>query len=303
MFKHILIPVVPEPCSEQAARMGLSFAKAISARVTFAYVMTKMDTTTYGNGLLKTWSNHARESGVISGEMLINGADIHIGDAIAKEALQKDYDLIVMGTHARAGLNRLLMGSVTERVVRLVEIPIMVSRSENPTGHFGRILVPIDTEPSSLVALSNAKELALELGAKIHIVHVIPTMPIPLGDPVGAYTAFDYAGLAKTFEEAGEQAVQKALEITKELNPTRTLLHANTERIENLLVQTAKDVHTDLIVMTTHARSGLDRFLLGSVAQGVVHRSNIPVLLIRPVKVNTAEKQPDEAREAPLPIG
>ena len=302
MFKHILIPVVPEPCSEQAAHMGLEFAAAIQARVTFAYVMTKMDTTTYSNGVLKTWSNHARESGVISDEMLISGADIHIGDAIAKEALQKDYDLIVMGTHARAGFNRLLMGSVTERVVRIAKIPVLVSRSETPTGHFGRILVPIDTEPSSLVALEMAKKLALELGAKLHIVHVIPAVPVPLGDPVGAFTAFDYAGLAKTFEVAGDQAVQQAMEATKELQPTRTLLYANTERIENLLVQTARDVHADLIVMTTHARSGLDRLLLGSVAQGVVHRSSVPVLLMRPVAVDTSETQPQEAREAPLPM-
>lgn len=289
MFKHFLIPIVPEPCSEHAAYMGLEFAKAVNARVTFAYVMTKMDTTTYGNGVLKTWSDHAREIGLVCDEMLIHGSDGHIGDLIAKEAQQKDYDLIVMGTHARAGLNRLLMGSVSERVVRIAKIPVLVSRAEKVTGKFQRILVPIDTEPNSQFALLDAKKLALELQAKLHIVHVIPAVPVPLGDPVGAFTAFDYAGLAKSFEEAGQQAVQAALEATKELQPTRTLLYANTERIENLLVQTAKDVHADLIVMSTHARSGFDRLLLGSVAEGVVHRSSVPALLLRPTPTQILE--------------
>jgi nucleotide-binding universal stress UspA family protein len=283
MFKHFLIPIVPEPCSENAARMGLEFAKAMKARVTFAYVMSKMDTTTYGHGVLKTWSNHALEYGVLSDEMLIGGMDGHIGDVIVKETLQKDYDLIVMGTHARSGLNRLLMGSVTERVVRTTKIPVLVSRAENTIGKFQRILVPIDTEPNSQLALLEAKKLALELQAKLHIVHVIPAVPVPLGDPVGAFTAFDYAGLAKSFEEAGQKAVNDAMEASKELQPTRTLLFANTERIENLLVQSAKDAHADLIVMSTHARSGFDRLLLGSVAEGVVHRSSVPVLLLRAI--------------------
>ena len=84
MFKHILIPVMPEPCSEQAALMGLDFAKRVGARVTFAYVMTKLDTTTDARGLLSTWKNRAQEKGVIGDEMLITDFEMHIGDAIAK---------------------------------------------------------------------------------------------------------------------------------------------------------------------------------------------------------------------------
>jgi nucleotide-binding universal stress UspA family protein len=288
MFKHILIPVVPEPCSEQAAQMGLDFAKRTGARVTFAYVMTKLDTTTYARGVLSTWHDHALKAGVISDEMLLQNLDMHLGDAIAKEASQKDYDLILMGTHAREGLNRLLLGSVTERVVRVAKIPVLVSRAQT-TGAFTRILVPVDTTLNSLQVVEHAKALALELPAKLHFVHVIPDTPVPLGDPVGAFTAFDYAGLSKSLEETGTLALEKAVEQCKELTPTTSILHAHTNQIHNVILGAAKDVHADLIVMITHARAGLDRLLLGSVAEGVVHHANAPVLLIRPAVVSALD--------------
>jgi nucleotide-binding universal stress UspA family protein len=281
MFKHILIPVVAEPCSEQAAFMGLDFAKRINARVTFAYVMTKLDTTTYARGLLSTWKNHAVEKGVIGDEMLLQNLDMHIGDAITKEANHKDYDLIVMGTHAREGLNRLLLGSVTERVIRMAQIPVMVSRAQT-NAEFKRILVPVDSTLNSLQIVSHAKALALELPAKLHFVHVIPDAPIPLDDPVGSYRAFDYAGLSKSLEETGKLTLQKAVESCKELTPTTSLLNAHTDQVHNVILGAAKDVHADLIVMITHARAGMERLLLGSVSEGVVHHANVPVLLVRP---------------------
>jgi nucleotide-binding universal stress UspA family protein len=286
MFKHILIPVMPEPCSEQAAFMGLDFAKRIGARVTFAYVMTKLDTTTYARGLLSTWKNHAVEKGVIGDEMLITNLEMHIGDAIAKEATNKDYDLILMGTHAREGFNRLLLGSVSERVVRMAQIPVMVSRAAT-NAEFKRILVPIDTTSDSFQATQYAKKLALELPAKLHFVHVIQDIPMPFTDSFGGYGAFDAAGLSKSLEETGKLTLQKAVEICKELTPTTSMLHANTDQIHNVILGAAKDVHADLIVMTTHARAGMERLLLGSVSEGVVHHANVPVLLMRPTVVKT----------------
>ncbi len=284
MFKHILIPVVDQTCSEQAALMGLDFAKRIGARVTFAYVMTKLDTTTEARGLLSTWKNRAVEKGVIGDELLITNLEIHIGDAIAKEAKHKDYDLILMGTHAREGFNRLLLGSVSERVVRMAQIPVMVSRAQTST-EFKRILVPLDSTLNSLQIVEHAKNLALELPAKLHFIHVIPDTPMPFGDSFGTYGAFDAAGLSKSLEETGKLTLQKAVALCPELTPTTSILHANSDQIHNVILGSAKDVHADLIVMTTHARAGMERLLLGSVSEGVVHHANVPVLLMRPTMV------------------
>jgi nucleotide-binding universal stress UspA family protein len=286
MFKHILIPVMPEPCSEQAAFMGLDFAKRINARVTFAYVMTKLDTTTYARGLLSTWKNRAVEKGVIGDEMLITDLQMHIGDAISNEASHKDYDLILMGTHAREGFNRLLLGSVAERVVRMAQIPVMVSRAAT-NAEFKRILIPIDTTSDSLQAIQQAKALALALPAKLHFVYVVPDMPMPFTDSFGAYGAFDAAGLSKSLEQTGKLALEKAVALCQDLTPTSSILHANTSQIHNVILGAAKDVHADLIVMTTHARAGMERLLLGSVSEGVVHHANVPVLLVRPMVVKS----------------
>jgi nucleotide-binding universal stress UspA family protein len=286
MFKHILIPVVPEACSEQAAQTGLDFAKRIGARVTFAYVMTKLDTSTYAKGILSTWKNHALEKGVVGDEVLITDLEMHIGDAIAKEAKRQDYDLILMGTHAREGLNRMLLGSVTERVVRMAQIPVMVSRTQ-ASADFKRILVPVDSTLNSLQVVEHAKVLALELPAKLHFVHVVQDIPMPFSDSFGAYGAFDAAGLSKSLEETGKLTLSKAVEICEELTPTTSLLHANSDQIHNVILGSAKDVHADLIVMMTHARAGMERLLLGSVSEGVVHHANVPVLLVRPSAVKS----------------
>jgi nucleotide-binding universal stress UspA family protein len=286
MFNHILIPIVPEPCSEQAAFMGLDFAKRIGARVTFVYVMTKLDTTSYAKGILSTWKNQALEKGVIGDEMLITDLEMHIGDALAKEANHKGYDLIVMGTHAREGLNRMLLGSVSERVVRMAQIPVMVSRAAT-SAEFKRILVPVDSTLSSLQVVEHAKALALELSAKLHFVHVVQDIPMPFTDSFGAYGAFDAAGLSKSLEETGKLTLEKAVALCPELSLTTDLLHANTDQVHNVILSSAKDIHADLIVMSTHARTGMERLLLGSVSEGVVHHANVPVLLVRPTVVKS----------------
>ena len=75
--------------------------------------------------------------------------------------------------------------------------------------------------------------------------------------------------------------------LCKDLTPTSSILHANTNQIHTVILGSARDVHADLILMTTHARAGMERLLLGSVSEGVVHHANVPVLLVRPTMVKS----------------
>ena len=287
MFQRILIPISQEKLSERAAKMGLDFAKLLGAHVVFTYALTEMVPVDFGHEVIRPWQELAASLGVPCESRLSDGYTMNIGDAIAFEASSADCDLIVMGTHAREGLNRLLMGSVSERVSRVAKVPVLLLRgaeSKPPSAMFKHILVPVDGSTIGTLALKHAKELAQKLEAQIHLVYVVPDVPLPIADSFGSYAAFDYTALAESFETMGKNILEQATEQLKPLVPSIWLHHAHGQQIQNLILETAKDNKIDLIVMGTHGYGGLDLLLLGSVAQAVSHHANVPVLLVRPTE-------------------
>ncbi len=290
MFNRILIPISQEKPSERAAKMALEFAKILNASVVFTYALTEKVPTDFGQEVIRPWKERALNLGVRAESRLADGYTMNIGDAIAFEADSANCDLIVMGTHAREGLNRLLMGSVAERVSRVAKIPVLLVHGEEgkpPTVMFKRILVPIDGSETSVLALENAKELAIKLGSELHLVHVVPDVPLPIGDPIGGYSAFDYTTLAASLEMTGKQTLTQATAFLKPLVPIIHLHHAHGNKTQSLILQTAKEQQVDLIVMGTHGYGGLNYLFLGSVAQAVSHHASVPVLLVRPVEKTT----------------
>jgi nucleotide-binding universal stress UspA family protein len=289
MFKRILIPISQERLSERAANMGLEFAKLLKATVVFTYALTEKVPTDFGHEVIRPWKERAAKLGIHCESRLADGYTMNIGDAIAFEADSANCDLIVMGTHAREGLNRLLMGSVSERVSRVATTPVLLLRGEEgkpPAVMFKHILVPTDGSELSVLALEHAKELSLKLESEIHLVHVVPDVPLPIGDPIGGYSAFDYTSLAASLEVTGKQALEQAADVLKPLVANVHLHHAHGKKIQALILETAKEYNIDLIVMGTHSYGGLNLLLLGSVAQAVSHHANIPVLLVRPSKTS-----------------
>ncbi len=284
MFKRILIPINQERLSERAAKMGLEFAKLLGAAVVFTYALTEKVPSEFGHEVIRPWKERALELGLHCESRLADAYTMNIGDAIAFEAGSANCDLIVMGTHAREGLNRLLMGSVAERVSRVAKTPVLLLQGEEgkpPAVMFKRILVPIDGSEPSVLALQQAKELALKLGSEIHVTYVVPDVPLPIGDPIGGYSAFDYTSLAAALEMTGKQTLEQAAGILQPLVAKVHLHHAHGNKVQALILETAKEQNVDLIVMGTHGYGGLNLLLLGSVAQAVSHHSSVPVLLVR----------------------
>ena len=144
MYKNILLPVDGSEVATHAANEGLKLASALGSSVTFLYVVdisviTIPDAESgianieiirkgfmeQGQKLLAALSSSAGEKGVKAQSFIAEG-DVH--DEIIKAAEEKDADLIVMGTHGRRGLNRLLLGSVAESVARRAHCPVLLIR-------------------------------------------------------------------------------------------------------------------------------------------------------------------------------
>jgi nucleotide-binding universal stress UspA family protein len=145
---------------------------------------------------------------------------------------------------------------------------------------YQRILVPSDGSPTSQRALEEALGLARQAGqgAQLELLHVVEIILFPDSE-----IYFNYAELQKIMRSSGEKILAQAEKMVREagIAVQKRLLEAGGERIATVIVEEARRWPADLIVIGTHGRSSFSRVLFGSVAEGVVHTADVPVLLIR----------------------
>ena len=138
---------------------------------------------------------------------------------------------------------------------------------------YDRILVPTDGSDQSERAFEQALDLALTYDAELHLLNVV--------DVSALAGEFDSVAVVDSLEESGRKMTHRLRDRAEE---------AGVETVETLvregvpystILDYADDNDVDLIVMGTHGRTGLDRYLLGSVTERVVRKSDVPVLTIR----------------------
>lgn len=192
-------------------------------------------------------------------------------------------DLIVLGTHGRSGFERLVLGSVTEKVLRAAPMPVLVvpqRDSGRPRPQFKHILCAIDFSASSLRALEYALSLAQEADAHLTVMYVLD-LPAELpGDWRGAFRPSDLHAHMERVEAARRQQLAKVVpHHVQEYCTVDHVLASGTPSEEVLRV--ASDQHKDLIVLGVRGRGAADLFFLGSTANDVVRRATCPVMTIR----------------------
>jgi nucleotide-binding universal stress UspA family protein len=210
---------------------------------------------------------------------------------ILHAAVELGANLIVMGTHGRRGLDRLMAGSVATEVIRGAACPVMALRAipgTLQTGEIRAILHPTDFSQNSESAQLVARSLACELRTRLIILHVAPIHAL-----VDGTAAADVD--PRTYRDALD-SVRKRLDGPDLNYPVEIRLNRGFDRDE--ILQVAKEVGCGLIVMGTHGRTGLGRLLMGSVAESVLTRANCPVLIVKPepeAPAPTADRPADKA--------
>lgn len=142
---------------------------------------------------------------------------------------------------------------------------------------YKRILVPVDGSPLSEAVLPHAQALAQAEGAEIVLLRVAvnPSAEFSFSDPALA------SELIKEME-AETKIYLKDLCSKVESTGVHTAYLMRVGPIADTILEVASAMRADIIAMSTHGRSGLQRWLIGSIAERVVHQSPVPVLLIRP---------------------
>jgi nucleotide-binding universal stress UspA family protein len=297
-FKQILCPTDLSEASVRSMAYAAAFARWYKARLTVMHVVPTFEPITVGpgalNGPLELVLPMSREE--VLGEMrrITDNAGMasihavlaaHEGDParnIVGQAAAIHADLVVMGTHGRSGFERLLIGSVAEKVLRKAPCPVLLvpphlTANAGPEVSFKHILCAMDFSPSALQAFGFALDLARQSGGVLTVLHALEGLA---DEEPREYTHFNVPEYRQRLIDDARQRLQTLVADESRRRSSvddRVVLG----RAHREILRAAADSGTDLIVMGAQGRGGLGLALFGSTTQQVVRAATCPVLTVR----------------------
>lgn len=188
--------------------------------------------------------------------------------------------VLVIPSRGRAGLSRTVLGSVSDQIVRTSSVPVIVTREAMrfPRHTLNFIVVPLDSSPLSEQAIPWAIKLGKRTDATIVLVSVIDV------NQIAAYAGIDRQSdlLTSLEDEARDIARSYLNEAVKRLRSegVRVTWEVRLGRPADEIIRAAETTAADLVLMSTHRRTGIRRWAFGSVTDDVLQRGDSPVLVV-----------------------
>ena len=288
-FKRILCPIDFSESSETALKYAAELATTTGGKlfpmhahevpVAFFPDLAPMSTVEWSTKLREQATKRLGrviEDGcpqdLVEGFEIVEGAPHRV---ITETAAKVNADAIVMGTHGRNVVTRLLMGSVAERVVRTSSVPVFTVRPDSPRS-IKRILVATDFSEPSRRALMFARDLGAKCGAQTEVVHVHV-------DPFAVYRDLPRESLWANETQFQAYLVGLKAMLDKEAKgvfeadvPT----HVERGLAADKVLSCAGDCGADLLCVGTTGKGAIERALMGSVAQKLLRTCTIPVVTV-----------------------
>jgi len=278
MFERILVPLDGSPLAESIliqvqrllrrtdAEVLLVHALPPPVAIEGAVIETRETLLKRAQSYLGGLRERLSSQGVRVRDFIREGPPAEI---ILDHAGEQKATMIAMSTHGRTGLARWTLGSVAEKILRHSPVPVLAVRSfaeEGPAAVAGtpaelsleKILVPLENGTPSLEILPFVEKLAAMFGSQVLLLHVCegPACTVPVPELKQAHEEFRAAGLSvEPLMKQGDPAQQ--------------------------ILDTCWENDVDLLAMTTHGRSGVRRWMLGSVTERVLRSSRVPMLIVR----------------------
>jgi nucleotide-binding universal stress UspA family protein len=212
-------------------------------------------------------------------------------EQIVDYAEERKIGLIVMATHGQSGIRRWIVGSVAAKVVSATEQPILLIRANVITPErrkkqiFKKALVPLDGSKESEAIMPYIGELASIVKTEVVLFHVVAPVQffysIP-GEASNQSLSPDdinkiVAKRKDYLDTLGAGLKEKGIKAS-----SRVIVGEPAKDI----IRIADEIHADFVAMSTHGRSGIDRWTLGSTADKVLHGGNTPIMLVRSARDN-----------------
>lgn len=306
-YKHIMVAVDGSETSDLALNEAICLAISLKAHLYITHVVDEfpifnlamgIDFDRYlkiiredGLSILDKAQQIAKNKGVSAETKLIEILDTNkkISEKLIQTAETFQIDLLMLGTHGRRGFRRLILGSVAEETIRMSTIPILlVHAKEGGSDYYlnrkdlsyKRILIATDGSETSDLALNEAIYLAKECEATLHILHVADEFTSK--DFIFAKQFIQYQELIKCH---GQEILERSKQYCQKNNMLAEILlieiNNNIELVSEKIIEVTHSLQAELLIVGTHGRSGINRFLLGSIAEEIVRRAPVPVLLVR----------------------
>jgi nucleotide-binding universal stress UspA family protein len=294
-FATVLVPYD----GSEPAQAALAHALGLKDRVTTFVIVTVVDETPVisqsattvtaydptplfealdeqGRAVLADATARCAEAGVTPLTEIVHDAPV---PGILATMERHHVDLVVMGTHARTGVARTFLGSTTEGLLRSSEVPVLAIRTGEAVtpAPFARALVGIDDSEPSDEAVTVAAGLVHAYGT--HLVACYAFDSTSLYENAVSY-GFDPVPLLRDMRADGEGIVTRAL-ARASLAASGATIAVVEGKPSSAVLEAATQHHATVIVLGSHGRRGLRRFFLGSVAENIIRRSQITVLVVR----------------------
>ncbi|MDY6774516.1 MAG: universal stress protein [Halobacteria archaeon] len=295
MYDRILVPTDGTETAHTAVEHALSVAERHDAEVVPIYVADVNGGIPVETGerhdIIEEFESKGREATrEVVEEAEENGVEARpvVRTGVAHEeildyAAGNDVDLIAMGTSAKSGRERFILGSTTERVVRRSDVPVMTVRNgvgvgaesernriEEPPS-YDSVLVPTDGSDEARDAAEHGMGMAKKYGARLHVVYVVDTELSQNADLPRSIVGGLKQGGEKSLEELRETADSEGLSVT-------TALREGTPYDEILDYAESHDV--DIVTMGSHGGSS-SGVMLGSTTRKMIETSDVPVITVR----------------------
>ncbi len=294
-MKNILCATDFSDFSNQTIPYGVALAKEFDAKLYICHVIDLSAIAIYGEFQLNPvdQQNRIKKKAGEQLEQLIGEQPVkweplitvgHIADEVSRLVKEKEMDLVIAATRGRSGLKRLILGSVTERLMRVLSCPLLIIHSPkhefidpiNQEIRLKRILVGCDFSPDSDLAFQHALSLAQEFEADLHLAHVIePSVSNELLKP-------DKALIAKIQQGLHHHLTEKLMAMVPE--DARNWCRPQIRILEGHPYQElggyAKTEDIDMIVLGVRGHGLVKTLFLGSTTDRVVREAPCPVLSV-----------------------
>ena len=289
-FKKILLPLDGSELAETALAPALALAEALAAEIVLLRVVVplsiKLDPDLYqrivnrGQNEAKVYLSSIQSRSLFSsirleGETVVGKA----AESIIDYAHENEIDLIVMSSHGRSGIGRWVYGSVADKVLHQAACSIAIIHPQVETEPFAhkRILVPLDGSLQAERALGPALKLAQAVAAELVLLRVTIMPQIPVEPVVG------WPGIESVMNAAEQEARIYLQRVRESLTNGRIQINAHiaASPVAESIIDAADKLQVDLIVMSSHGRSGIDRWVFGSVTEKTLRGAHCATLVIR----------------------
>ncbi len=276
MYTRILVPLDGSARAEAALPWAEAFAR-LGPSTLYLVRATTADDEGEARRYLDAVAAGVRARGLVAETSVLVEEPVQ---ALVREAARRQADLVVMTTRARSGPVRWVLGSIADQVLHQTPRPVLVVRADHPApgDRLRRVLVPLDGSALAERALVHARAL-VGPGGDILLYHVVPLVA-PIVEASSAAPVW-----ADVLEDARADAQAYLERVAAPLRAAgyRVQLAVECGAPAERIAAYARTAGAQVIVVSSHGRAGAARWLLGSVADELVPRAPVPLLVLRPL--------------------